>query len=98
MSRFIRKDFDQLYIAKKGVRPQQLLITIESYLDDFKTGTKQRKDLKNIVDELREATYSNNFAGQSHTEHIGYVSDSGELTAMFIAYQYRMMSMFYAIN
>ena len=67
-------------------------------MDDFKPGSKQRKILQNIINEIRQAEIDKDFCGKTHVKHIGYVSKAGELTAIFIVYQYRMISMFYVIN
>jgi hypothetical protein len=98
MSRFLNKDFDQLLIIKKGIRPKQLVITLEYLHQDFPQGSKQHRSLQLVINELRQAETDNDFSGKTSIEHIGYESEDGEVTAMFIVYQYRMISMFYVIN
>ncbi|CAF0887231.1 unnamed protein product [Adineta ricciae] len=88
-SRFITRDFSELMVARKGVRPAQLRVTLESYLDDYPADSKQRKALQSIINEINVGESNDDLRGKTIIEHVAAVTKTNELTATFVVYQYR---------
>lgn len=87
-SRFVTRDFGELLVARKGVRPAQLRVTLECYLEDYPVGSKQRKALQSIIDEINASESKNDLRGKTIIEHVAAVTKNNELTATFVVYQY----------
>ena len=88
-SRFVTRDFNELMVTRKGVRPAQLRVTLESYLDDYPADSKQRRALQSIINEINVGESNDDLRGKTIIEHVAAVTKTNELTATFVVYQYR---------
>ncbi len=78
-----------MMLTRKGVTPNQLKIILEGVIKQYQPNTQQYWILEAIINELNTANTGNVPTGQCHLEQVAATSTSGELTATFVAYQYR---------
>ena len=88
---YVRRDFSELTIVKKGVRPKQLSTTLKVYASKYSEGSAQHSALQSIILELDTAGGDDgeDLSGRSKIEQVAAVQGTGELTATFVIYQYR---------
>jgi hypothetical protein len=88
-SRYIRKDINEMMTIKKGVTPNQLKITLQGIIKQCRQDSQQYTTLEAMINEINTAQTPDDLSGKCHMEQIAATSTSGDLTATFVAYQYR---------
>jgi hypothetical protein len=87
----VKKDFSELMIVKKGVRPKQLSTTLNTYIRKYEDGSDQHLALLSLINELDKAggENGNDLCGRCKIEQVAAIQSNGTLTATFVIYQFR---------
>jgi len=94
-SRFIRTDFSELTIMKKGVHPKLLAANLKTLIKEYDPEQATAiRDLQLLIDELEVAAEieADIHGGVSNITRIHALQSSGEIRGTFVVHRYRRQS------